>query len=58
MSDPRDSVINKERIQRIADALVGAGRLESRAHSLIMEAHELRKLAYKLNVISEDNPAP
>jgi hypothetical protein len=53
MSHPADDEINKERVRRHTEILAGAARLEFRAYQLIIEAHELRKLADKLTATIE-----
>jgi len=48
MSDARDDEIAKERTKRHAYLLLCATQLELRAHQLILEANELRKLAKRI----------
>jgi hypothetical protein len=58
MSNPQDIELHRERVSRRTALLAGAARLEQRAHELIIEAHELRKLAEKLfDVIEKEKQA-
>ena len=51
MSNAEDDKIAKERKQTVRTTLLYATQLELRAHQLILEAHELRKLAKRLGEI-------
>jgi hypothetical protein len=52
MARLEDDDIAAERKKRHVNCIRGAELLERRAHSLILEAHELRKLAARLEEIS------
>jgi hypothetical protein len=52
VSRPEDDEIAIDRRRRHAELLAGATRLEYRAHQLILEAADLRKLAARLEEIA------
>lgn len=54
MSAAEDDKIREDREFRRRELVKGASRLEGRAHELIIEANELRKLETKLAAIGHE----